>query len=365
MVTSYVIAKTAISTFPSSGTVSIRSMKRPITVAKDISNCDVSQGVTMVDFTFTTRCGHHGSVQTTTNENGEWTWECYGPKVAEESGVHKGVSGATRLHIRIAIAQYLQIKFDSQSIEFKKAAPGVFETEKATASKEDNVPVENRAAAQCSYSSPRKVSSPPSKAVRNKEHTFVVVSTPRRAASIGSKHKLEFSPNRRAVCQACGQRIPKGDLRVGINSPWGSGPRKLLHHQYYHKHCVSGKQKRKLFRGEADFEKCWQEDLEVMDNGKRRRQKTIEMDRADLRDRLFVLRSRLYEKEGAKKSDHPTCLRLSDDTIDNIVFHAPESEDALLNVKGIGPVMFAKYGQPILDEVRKYATMQDDILPSE
>jgi HRDC domain len=329
----------------------------------------------MVNYTFTTTCGHNGSIQT--RDEGPWTWQCRGPKVNEDSGVHEEVSGGNRLYLRIAIARYLgistkdiQIKYYANKIyrdtaevaEVSPTKPFVRPPESEILAIPYEIPSHNRKMNHRQSSTPRYIRTPSSAKQR------AVKSTPRKASQNDPKHRLEFSPSKKARCQKCGERILKGDLRVGFDTLWGSGPQKIHQRRYYHKDCCSETQKRSLLKEKSPSEEedpskasSWEEELEILEEAKRRRQQIIEEERADLRARLRKLRIHLHEKQGKLGG---RALIISLETIDNIVLSAPTTETALLNVKGIGKTMLELYGQPILKEVRRYVEQEGDYVLS-
>lgn len=283
-------------------------------------------------FCFTTTMGHEGSIHLF--KDSMWRWQCRDPTNRKEKIILSDVCKPNRIYAKISIARHLNIPINTIKI---KSPPKVMMKEPYAAGTDKKRPA-------------GQIRTPPSKKRSP--------GTPSPTTRPGRKHKLEFSPNCRATCLACGARIDKGDLRVSVDYLWGTGHGKLHQSRYYHTDCCPMSEKKRLLPGTDDVNKCWEDRIEIMERKKQERQKTIQSDRSELRDRLLKLRVKLHERQGRDK-ERPALI-ITHMMVDNIVYNLPTTEEDLLQVKGIGPCMLEQYGKQLLSEVRSFVAEQED-----
>ena len=163
--------------------------------------------------------------------------------------------------------------------------------------------------------------------------------TPTKRGPKPARFKQEYSPNNRAKCKRCGQKIEKHTMRCGVvhYSKFGASQ------EYYHWDCLSPEQRQKM----PSLEK--QEEQERIDN-------QVAQD-PDLRQALSDLRRRLKAQHHYSEA----CQVLTNATIDQLVIDKPCTLAALLQVKGIGPKKSDKFGRDIVDAIRGYVASQNPI----
>lgn len=364
----------------------------------------------MGKLTYTTKCGHYGSIWT--RDRGFWQWDVQGPTVRH----HNDEAEGQQIYVKMAIAHYLSIPI--QTIRIQKGSASKYHKRRAASAHpvriKKNSPRKNKSNGTVdltrdealareilkrihrgSPSRSRKGRPPVPielsdsddndsyhsyarsgdevaaeeiiKRIQRKRKSPTRTPSPRKETAPPSprpspkstdlgKPKLECSPSRRARCQVCERRIPKGVLRVGTVSVWKGS---IHHNQYYHPECCPDDLKKSLFPDDCpkqDSGKFWDDKRDEMDKFQMQRQHTIEVERRELRQSLRKLRLKLHEEQGAK--DGPALI-ISLSTIDNIVYSQPTTKTALLNVRGIGKQMLELYGRALLKEVRAYVSNQE------
>jgi len=182
--------------------------------------------------------------------------------------------------------------------------------------------------------------------------------------------KFELSPNARATCHKCHERITKHSERVGIQE-WND---RYKHWQpvYYHKDCCTEEMLQSLKLG-GDKRK-WQGDSTTTSGSVEKKLKT-ELQRQDEREtfkRRLVYGNRLRLREDLRRlrMEFATQLEMEpykvfdDATLDDVVAKLPSTEKELLKCHGIAQKRCDCYGGAILQLISQYQQeiRDDDVL---
>ena len=154
--------------------------------------------------------------------------------------------------------------------------------------------------------------------------------------------KVEYSPNALAKCTACRKKIRKEQKRFGI--PENSERYNKEIYRYYHYKCCPSDLKAQVPSASEDL-KRQKEEASL-------RQSVIAA-RQGLADHLRTLRTTF-----ANRLNVAAFLVFSNTTLDEMVYQMPTTSNALLQVRGIGPVKLQSFGDPILRLIKQYQNQQ-------
>lgn len=180
--------------------------------------------------------------------------------------------------------------------------------------------------------------------------------------------KFEFSPNGRATCHECHERIGKHSERVGIQE-WNA---RYKHWRpvYYHRECCtndmlqslelgSGKRKLLLQHGDSDtsggsIEKKLKAEIDRQEEQTSSKRRLVYGERLQLQADLRRLRS-----EFADQLEMEPYKVFNDETLDDIVEKLPSTEKELIKCRGIAQKRCDRYGGVILQLVSQYQNDND------
>jgi len=150
----------------------------------------------------------------------------------------------------------------------------------------------------------------------------------KKKAPLPPRNKIETSPNNRASCHACKEKITKGQERYGIveSNDYGRTQR------YYHPQCCPDALKSKLPSPER------MQQIQV-----------VETERRDLAGELRELRG-LF----AEELDVEHFKVFHDKSIDDLVLKLPTTNQELLQVWGIKEKKAQSFGHAILAVIKQY-----------
>lgn len=164
----------------------------------------------------------------------------------------------------------------------------------------------------------------------------------------------ESSPNGRATCVRCNQKIEKGQERVGVQCQRDTGRGfKKWQPRYYHGDCVSESCKRKLvFKIEKPRKKLKVDtDVNTTAGGDRKSLLSTKK-RTQLKQDLRFMRSLLAREHFIPSKEEYKVFQ--NKSLDEIVDRLPTNLDDLKGCWGIKGKRATYYGQQILQVVRKY-----------
>lgn len=256
----------------------------------------------MVEYTFTTPCSHYGTIQpvraTTGRQAGNFSCKIKGPRVTGSSGVKTVYAQPKLAHATVAIASFLHIQASRVDVQVPPSA--------ATTTLGD-----------------------PASPVKSEPSSAMV--TPPRAQKFG-KDILRPSPNSRAKCGACGNKIIQGQLRIGkwtFNASYDK-----YYHKYYHESCASPELKASL---------------RLPDPGIEQERQALLRSRDDLRQRLRGLRTAF-----ARRLNVAHYIIFNDVTLDDLIVRLPVTKSELIQCHGIKEKKFQSFGSAIMTVCRHY-----------
>jgi superfamily II DNA helicase RecQ len=176
--------------------------------------------------------------------------------------------------------------------------------------------------------------------------------------------KFEFSPNGRATCHTCHERISKHSQRVGIQE-WNEA---FKHWQpvYYHRDCctndmlqslnLGGKHKRQDDSTNSNsVESKLKAELNRQDEHETTKRRLVYGKRGDLREDLRRMRMEI-----ATQLEVEPYKIFNDATLDDIVAKLPSNERELIKCRGIAQRRCDHYGGAILQVISQYQEMNRD-----
>lgn len=288
---------------------------------------DQSDGGT--SFRFTTQCHHYGSVRpvraTGGAKEGQWICKIIGPTVKGGSGTKTVYCSPDMNAAQYAIARYLRVQASTVYMRSEMDA-SVF-----------NSPTKSMTSPPTAEKVTAAIVSPPSlvKTVPLLPllHNYDYDSLMAKATPHG-RDIWETSPNRLAKCKVCGDKIQKGQQRIG---KWTHN--EYYHrsrHVYYHAECASDALKATLH-------------LKDTRNDYAKRQSLLKS-RKDLREKLRKLRLSFAS------SLHVEPFRIFHDvSLDDITIKLPTTKSELMNCYGIKEKKFRSFGSAILEVTQMYS----------
>jgi len=177
--------------------------------------------------------------------------------------------------------------------------------------------------------------------------------------------KVEISPNNRATCKLCKNKIQKGDCRIGIHYVYRGYKWSAI---YYHRTCVSSRGASNIFNEnkalnfksqsaskrsilsieeQIEIESCYYQQ-------QKQTRQTIVDSRSELRELL-----RSTRKEFARQLNQPVFCIFKDTVLDSLVEQMPLNQTALLTVCGFGLVKCASLGPVVLAVINQYKRQID------
>ena len=176
--------------------------------------------------------------------------------------------------------------------------------------------------------------------------------------------KFEFSPNSRATCHECHERISKDSQRVGIQE-W-NGAFKHWQPVYYHRECctndmlqsldLGGKRKREDdSTASGSVESKLKAELDRQDTQEKSKRCLVYGKRHGLREDLRRMRMEL-----ATQLEVEPYKIFNDAALDDIVAKLPSNEKELIKCRGIAQRRCDHYGGAILQIMSQYREMNPD-----
>jgi hypothetical protein len=271
--------------------------------------------------TFTTTCGHSGSIKPVQKiggvMEGKWVSLVKGNKVAGSSGVKSLYSAADMSSAKQKIAQFLRI------------SPAEIHVLGGSAPSTPSGPTK-------SY-----ISAPSSN-----------------TASPNQLDKYEASPNGMAKCRACFQKIEKGSHRIGKWSYIAVYDK--YQYVYYHDRCIPADIEVGLClpssptpNAHRKMNEVLQDEIAYQNKEKVKQSKIVFQDRGDLREALRRLR-----KLFADRLHVPPYQIFGNATLDDIVYKLPETKQDLLDCRGIAEKRYKNFGPAILQVVGSFSYQQ-------
>lgn len=158
------------------------------------------------------------------------------------------------------------------------------------------------------------------------------------SASEPLRDKVEFSPNALAKCQRCRRKIKVGEQRFGITE-YSERYNKDIY-RYYHDRCCPASLKARVPDASDELNRQRKEEIQ--------RTRLLE-ERNALIENLKTLRQIF-----ARRMGYEPFLVFNTKTLEDIVVKMPTTQDALLNVHGIGPKKYQNFGDPIISLIKQY-----------
>lgn len=189
-----------------------------------------------------------------------------------------------------------------------------------------------------------KKKTPKRKRKKQTKRQVVVQATPppiHRDSPDTGQDKIEFSPNTRASCRRCLQKIAKGDKRAGIAE---TSQRFGDFYLYYHTGCLTSTEQTRLRLGGMDPTAALNRQLQEQNVNRR----TLRV-RQELRVCLDRVRG-----EFARRLSQNAFLVLNNAVLDELTIHMPRTRQEFLNIKGLGPKKYQSFGTPILRVIAAY-----------
>jgi superfamily II DNA helicase RecQ len=185
--------------------------------------------------------------------------------------------------------------------------------------------------------------------------------------------KVEQSPNSLANCRICKSRISKGCWRIGAHYLFERT--QAWNVKYYHKSCceqntkilnglklpcgstndacnLSGKRKHSDIS--ATQKKRIEEETTNHLNSVNKRHRVVHNERGDLRELLRKLRLKF-----ASHLDVAPYMILSNSVLDSLVETMPSNKEQFLQIKGLGPKKYEKFGTTFLFAISQYKAMKN------
>jgi len=173
--------------------------------------------------------------------------------------------------------------------------------------------------------------------------------------------KIERSPTGQAKCRSCGEKIQKGEPRIGKGYPYNGEWR----YKYYHEQCLPADQRAKLKLDSATSPSAklgsstpvtpelvnavLSADLARQDARDSARRQLVYETRGELREDLRRLRLGL-----AKQKNQAPYMIFYDQTLDDIVAQLPVNDRELMRCWGIAKKKCDEFGSSIIRIVREH-----------
>ena len=271
------------------------------------------------EFTFSTTCGHHGTIKHVKAKNGPYAghWICRisGPKVTGASGIKTVFARPDKASAQMKIGGYLRLSHPWRDVQC------------AAISRPSLAP---------------PPSSPPAAARIKQESASNVTPSPVRATSSSSaatstgfgEDKWEVAPNGMSKCKTCHHKIQKGDSRIGKWTYYQEYNK--YQYAYYHQGCVST---------------AFKASLQLPDPKVAANRQRLLFQRRHLREQLRQLRLAFARRLALP----PYCI-FNDNTLDDITVRLPENKADLCACYGIKEKKYQNFGSSILAITTRYDT---------
>jgi hypothetical protein len=181
--------------------------------------------------------------------------------------------------------------------------------------------------------------------------------------------KLESSPNNRATCVRCGQKIVKESERVGIQAKFSTpSGQQVWRMRYYHGGCVDDDVKRKLhldnhahalpvpkaakrLKVPENKPKSKKSKASTAANNTKQQHKLRPQQRKQLGQELCLLRKCFAIAQGVENEEYKIFPNKS---IDDLILKLPSNNAELMQCWGIKEKRIIYYGSAILQVIRPY-----------
>mmetsp|Transcript_21857 Transcript_21857/g.36098 ORF Transcript_21857/g.36098 Transcript_21857/m.36098 type:complete len:334 (-) Transcript_21857:373-1374(-) len=254
--------------------------------------------------TFRTSCGHEVTVKPVEKvggaQQGKWIVRVKGPKVTGKSGIKTIYTQPNQADVLRKVSQFLRCS--SETLDYHPVA------------------------------SPLRTKKEPS---ARSPVTASLPTTVKTRTSNGQFDKLEMSPNNRATCRQCDQKIAKDTLRVGL-MVFGD-PNKVTNLHYYHDQCYPNKTHLRLPGG------CSAIDHLAKVGKDKVTQENLLLERQDLWQLLQSLRTAF-----ARRLEVAAFMVFPNKTINEICIKLPTSKAQLFECHGIAEKKWQNFGDSIL-----------------